>query len=72
MRLAGRPHADLYIVAEGGEELHQALGRKGPCSSTHEVRDVRLWNAEDLADVAADYGLTTTDVEQAVLYERAA
>jgi uncharacterized protein (DUF433 family) len=32
----------------------------------------RIDAGEQPSDVAADYGLTTTDVEQAVLYERAA
>ena len=29
VRLARRHDADLYVVPEGGEKLHQALGRKG-------------------------------------------
>src|SRR3989304_2406505 len=49
MRPARRSDADLYVVAEGGEKFHETLGRKGTGSSTHQVGDVRLRNAEDLA-----------------------
>lgn len=51
VRLARRRDADLYVVAEGGEKLHQALGGKGTGSSTHQVGDVRLRNAEDPAKI---------------------
>lgn len=33
VRLARRRDADLYVMAEGSEKLHQALGGKGTCAS---------------------------------------
>jgi len=38
-------------MAEGGEKLHQPLGGKGPGPPAHQVGDVRLRNAEDLASL---------------------
>ncbi len=40
--------ADLDIVSESGEELHQALGGKRAGTTAQEIRDVRLRNTEDL------------------------
>jgi hypothetical protein len=40
--------ADLDIVSESREELHQALGGKRAGPTAHEIRDVRLRNTEDL------------------------
>jgi hypothetical protein len=40
--------ADLDVVSESREELHQALGGKRAGTTTHQIRDVRLGNTKDL------------------------
>jgi hypothetical protein len=47
--LAYRAHGDLDVLAQLGQELHEALGRKDPRPVAHQGRDVRLLDAEDLA-----------------------
>jgi len=44
-----RPHGDLDILAEGGEELHEPLEGERARTTAHERRDMRLLDAEDVA-----------------------
>ena len=43
------PQNELHVLAEGGEEVHEALDGKGTGAVAHQGRNVRLLNAEDLA-----------------------
>jgi len=47
--LASGLHGDVHVLAEGGEEVHEALDGKGTGAVAHQGRNVRLLNAEDLA-----------------------
>src|SRR5216683_2799665 len=47
--LASGLHGDLYVLAEGGEKVHEALDGKGTGAIAHQGRNVRLLDAEDLA-----------------------
>jgi hypothetical protein len=45
----GRFYRDFNVLAERGEEVHEALHREGSRLSTHQCRDVGLLNAQYLA-----------------------
>jgi hypothetical protein len=44
-------HGDLDVLAEGGEEVHEALDGKGAGAVAHQGGNVRLLDAEDLAGI---------------------
>ena len=51
MFLARGRHGDLDVLAEGGEEVHQAFDGKGAGAVAHQGGNVRLLDAEDLAGI---------------------
>src|ERR1035441_6108206 len=47
--LAGRPHGDLHVLAEGGQKVHEPLDREVAGLPTHQTRDMRLPGAQNRA-----------------------
>jgi hypothetical protein len=47
--LASRLHGDLDVLAKSGEKIHEAFDGEGASAIAHQGRDVRLFDAEDLA-----------------------
>ena len=49
MPLASRLHGDFDVLAKSGEKIHEAFDGEGASAIAHQGRDVRLFDAEDLA-----------------------
>src|SRR5450755_4799672 len=47
--LAGRPHGDLHVLAEGGQKVHEPLDREVAGLPTHQTGNVRLPDAQNRA-----------------------
>lgn len=50
MGFAGGADGDLDVLAEGGEELHEAADAEVAGAVAHEQGDLRLLDAEDFGD----------------------
>jgi len=49
--LARGPYDDLHVLAERGEEVHEAFDGKGGGAVAHQCGNVRLLDAENLSRV---------------------
>jgi hypothetical protein len=47
--LASGFYDDFHVLAQGGEEVHEALDGKGAAAVAHQCRNVRLPDAENLS-----------------------
>jgi hypothetical protein len=48
MLLARRSHNNLHILTQRSEKLHEPLNRKAARAVSHQQRDMRLLDAENL------------------------